>query len=195
MTENELGRELYYGETSCLNKHDLTGANGLIVGEDAELGEAKLCRTCRGIGNRSYGSEWRNGRGQVFVFLPDHPHSRKDGFYPRAKVVMEEKEGRLLDPQERVLHLNEQPDDDRPSNLKLFPSQHALAQYRSKKYQAKKKKLGGGWAALTPAQRAYQEQMARERELAREIAEKEAARERSNEALRKANEKRKKDKK
>lgn len=175
--------------THCDEGHSLTGANGLAVNEE---GNQKLCRTCRGIGNRSYGSEWRNARGQVFVFLPDHPHSRKDGFYPRAKVVMEEKVGRLLDPQERVLHWPKQsPDADEPSNLVLFPSQHALAQFLSQKYQAKKERLGGGWAALTPAQREYQERMALERQIAAENAAKDAARERSNEALRKANERRK----
>jgi hypothetical protein len=155
--------------------HDITGANGLDLGTGV-----KICRACRGIANRSYGSEWRNARGQVFVFVPDHPRSRKDGFYPRAKLVMERELGRILDVEERVLHLEGGPANDDPPNLKLFNSAHEMAQWRSDQYQAEKERLGGGWAALTPAQREYQEQRAAETALERELKRKEEARERSN---------------
>ncbi len=43
-----------------------------------------------GLPKYSYGYEWTNGRGQVFVYLPDHPMSRADGFYARARFVIEE---------------------------------------------------------------------------------------------------------
>lgn len=168
-------------EKKCGDGHDLTGGNALALANS----DMVMCRLCRGVGNRSYGSEWRNQRGQVFVFVPDHPRSRKDGFYARSKLVMEKNEGRLLDQEERVLHYpDETPDNDAIENLLLFNSAHEMAQFRSKQYQALKESLGGGWAALTPAQREWQEQRAEEAALARENRRKEEARERSNANLR-----------
>jgi hypothetical protein len=38
----------------------------------------------------AYGVEWKNNRGVVHVQVPDHPNARADGFYVRARVIMEE---------------------------------------------------------------------------------------------------------
>jgi hypothetical protein len=96
--------------------------------------------------------EWKNHRGQVFVQKPKHPRRRKDGFVPRSVLVMEEMlkaglepgqsdadyamgiEPRNLLPEERVLHLDGVPGNDEPGNLMLFPSQKALAQWRSARF-------------------------------------------------------------
>lgn len=86
------------------------------------------------------GSEQKSQRGQIYVFLPDHPMSRSDGFVARSKLVMAEMIGRELTPEERVYHENETVDDDDPENLRLFPNQAALASYRSDK--RRKEKLG-----------------------------------------------------
>lgn len=96
------------------------------------------------------GYEWRNHRGQWFVQRSSHPHARGDGFVARSHIVIEllmEDEmglppgcshedyalGRkgLLDPKERVYHLDLNPDNDDPENLLLFPNQRALVHYIS----------------------------------------------------------------
>lgn len=141
----------------------------------------------------SYGYEWTNARGQVFVMLPDHPRARADGFYPRSRYNMEGVVGRILLPAERVYHLDEDPGNDSVTeydeglrarlreldpaglvdtagNLVLFASQKDLAQYRSREYHKRKADLGGGYAALTPGQRDYQLMRAEEVQLSKEQA-------------------------
>lgn len=180
------------GEELCKEGHPLTGANGLRLPENPETGETLgwMCRKCRMIAQRSYGTEWKNGRGQIYVFVPDHPMSRKDGFYARARLVMENELGRLLDPDERVLHKAEgQPENDSLENLKLFNSQHELAQYRAEQFQDKKEKVGL-WAALTPKQREAMLVKQQEAENNRRLAREEAAEKARLDALRKANERR-----
>jgi hypothetical protein len=161
---------------------------------------------------RAIGSEWKNPRGQVFVCVPDHPNSRSDGLYPRARLAMEAEEGRFLLPAERVLHLDGDAGNDNTSNtdateldeitadclarsdftatwgnLVLFPDQKALAQFRSAVYQARKAeglKHGDAYAALTPAQRAYQEQRREELLVEQRARDAEAAEQRRLTALR-----------
>jgi hypothetical protein len=121
---------------SCHKGHDLVGANGLRL-PDGQV----MCRKCRGVGNRSYGYESHNERGQVWVFVPDHPRSRKDGFYARARLVAERDIGRVLEPGERVYHENEAPGDDRPENLRVFASQAELASHRALRSQPGKERI------------------------------------------------------
>lgn len=124
---DDVSREVYPADArECRAGHALAGGNRLAIGESLAM-----CRKCRRVGNRSYGAEWRNGRGQVFVFLPDHPRSRRDGFYPRSKLVMEHQVGRLLDAEERVYHVDEDAGNDDPDNLMLFATAHDMATHRS----------------------------------------------------------------
>lgn len=73
--------------------------------------------------------EWRSSRGQIYVQRPNHPNARKDGYVARSKLVMEELEGRFLLPEERVLHIDLNPENDDPDNLLLFDNQQALVHY------------------------------------------------------------------
>lgn len=174
------------GTEACPSGHDLTSAAGLTF-DDGTI----TCRKCEGLANRSYKTEWTNHRGQVFVFLPDHPYSRKDGFYPRAKLAMELHLGRFLDPEEKVYHVDETADNDDPENLIVFPNMHALQQHRTKIYHEKKQRAisetGDKWGALTPAQREHMENLKRERDLERELKAREEAEQRSRAALQRAN--------
>jgi hypothetical protein len=119
----------------------------------------------------SPGTHWTNHRGQVFVSIPTHPMARADGLYPRARLAMEAKIGRILRVAERVYHVDNDPANDDPNNLWLFPDQRELAQDRSLRYHELKASLGGGLAALTPAQRQHQLNMAEERLIIREARE------------------------
>lgn len=128
-----------------------------------------------GYPSYSYGYERTNGRGQVFVFLPDHPLARADGFYPRSRFIMEEQLNaqkvlpwngktspagkgplafveedllpadkttrlgpRLIANTERIYHLDNDPNNDDPFNLLLFPNHKEMMQFRSREYHSTK---------------------------------------------------------
>lgn len=96
--------------------------------------------------------EWKNARGQWFVQTKTHPLARKDGFVARSKLVMEamlaaglergqshedyalNDEPRHLRREERVLHVDGDPGNDDPENLKLFKNQGDLMKVLSDAY-------------------------------------------------------------
>lgn len=56
--------------------------------------------------------------GRVLLYRPDHPHPNLSGLYVfRYRLVMEEKLGRFLSPDEIVHHRNGVVNDDVPNNL------------------------------------------------------------------------------
>lgn len=67
---------------------------------------------------------WNGGRfthrtGYVYRYAPDHPHANGRGYVFEHRLVLEEKLGRLLQPEEKVHHRNHIRDDNRPENLEL----------------------------------------------------------------------------
>jgi hypothetical protein len=83
------------------------------------------------IGKRgSKAIRWNGGRanrkGYIEVFCPDHPslEGTTRQYVRRARLVMEDKLGRLLEPWEQVHHINGIKDDDRPDNLELWQVSH-----------------------------------------------------------------------
>jgi hypothetical protein len=69
---------------------------------------------------------WRGGRiligGYVYVYSPTHENATKDGYVAEHRLVMEHYLGRLLTKDEVVHHLNENVQDNRLENLKLYSS-------------------------------------------------------------------------
>jgi DNA-binding CsgD family transcriptional regulator len=68
---------------------------------------------------------WRGGRlidqdGYVLVKAKDHPNADRHGYVRLHRLVMEEKLGRLLDPQEVVHHVDGDRQNNEPENLVLF---------------------------------------------------------------------------
>jgi IS30 family transposase len=83
---------------------------------------------------------WRGGRmvdkdGYVLIYQPTHPHASRHGYVREHRLVMEKHLRRYLDPKEVVHHKNEIRDDNRLSNLELFPSNgdHLRAELTGKK--------------------------------------------------------------
>lgn len=59
--------------------------------------------------------------GRVMVYCPNHPNNKKNGIYiRRAHLIMEARIGRSLRNGEVVHHKNNDPSDDRLSNLQLM---------------------------------------------------------------------------
>ena len=72
-------------------------------------------------------SHWKGGRhvdkdGYVLLKRPDHPDADCHGYIREHRLVMEQKIGRRLLPEEVPHHLNDDHADNRPDNLELYPS-------------------------------------------------------------------------
>jgi hypothetical protein len=68
---------------------------------------------------------WNGGRrinhqGYVLVYCPNHPYADRQGLVREHRLVMERHLGRYLWPEEVVHHENDNPQDNRIENLKIF---------------------------------------------------------------------------
>ena len=68
------------------------------------------------------GGKYKNVRGYVFIYKPDHPNANCRGYVKRANLVMEKHLGRYLIPPELVHH-KKALDNDRIEHLQLFSNQ------------------------------------------------------------------------
>lgn len=99
-------------------------ARGYVAGEPLRFLPGHQLRGRNGkVTSRWRGGRWTHKAGYVYVYRPDHPHKNAHGYVYEHRVVMEEKLGRLLTPDERVHHINNVKDDNRPENLELFATQ------------------------------------------------------------------------
>lgn len=84
-------------------------------------------------------SQWKGGRiilnGYVFVYCPQHPISPKarKKYVQEHRLVMEKHLGRYLRKSEVVHHINGKRNDNRLSNLMLFPNEKAHREYHRDK--------------------------------------------------------------
>lgn len=86
---------------------------------------AKRCRSCAAKLRMSGSNNpnWRGGvrlcRGRARIWDPDNPMAMADGAVMRARLVMADKVGRPLESGELVHHINGDPLDDCPENLRI----------------------------------------------------------------------------
>jgi hypothetical protein len=89
-------------------------------------------------------SQWKGGRrqllsGYILIYFPAHPYCDQDGYVLEHRLVMENKLGRYLKPNEIVHHINGILDDNRIENLELFDnhSEHISIHAKRRKRNGK----------------------------------------------------------
>lgn len=69
-------------------------------------------------------ARWKGGRrlcmGYWIIYKPKHPYATKQGYVMEHRLVMENKLGRYLKPEELVHHVNHVKTDNRPENLEIY---------------------------------------------------------------------------
>lgn len=95
-----------------------------------EASKEKLSATLVGAKQGEENPHWKGGRykdrwSYIWVLQPDHPYATKAGYVREHRLVLEQKLGRFLTPEETPHHINGIKDDNRPENLELYPSHSA----------------------------------------------------------------------
>jgi len=71
---------------------------------------------------------WKGGRnkhkdGYIYILKPEHPLADKKGYIFEHRLIMEQMLRRYLKKEERVHHINNIHNDNRPENLMYFPNE------------------------------------------------------------------------
>lgn len=104
---------------------DRLGQNQKVVNKVAKKNGFQLRRTGPKSGSEHPG--WKGGRttdkgGYTLVYMPDHPRSNSNGYIREHRLVMEQVLGRPLLPTEVVRHIDDNPSNNSPDNLRLYQS-------------------------------------------------------------------------
>lgn len=80
---------------------------------------------------------WKGGRhpdssGYILTLKPDHHLADVNGYVLEHRLVMEQKIGRYLQPEEIVHHINQIRIDNHPENLLLFPNNKEHKKFHQK---------------------------------------------------------------
>jgi hypothetical protein len=81
------------------------------------------------------GGRYKNTAGYVFILSPEHPYANCDGYVREHRLVVEKSIGRIIEPYEKVHHINGIVDDNRVENLVLCKnsSEHHSYHFKYKK--------------------------------------------------------------
>jgi hypothetical protein len=73
-----------------------------------------------GVNNPSWkGGKYKN-EGYVYIFNPEHPLVKKNGYVAEHRLVLEKEIGRIITKTESIHHINKRRDDNRIENLMLL---------------------------------------------------------------------------
>lgn len=119
--------------TGFYDKHWLCkcscGKNTTVRQQSITSGHTKSCghligeysrNQPKGAGSPSWKGGKHLGDGYVFIYMPDHPRAKKNGYIREHTVVMEKKIGRYLLPHENVHHIDGNKTNNSPENLELW---------------------------------------------------------------------------
>jgi len=90
---------------------------------------------------------WKGGKsitgsGHILIKRPDHPFPDRQGYVLEHRLVMEKHLGRYLKRSEVVHHINDNPSDNRLSNLMLFPNNAAHSSFHRRQSPREKNSKG-----------------------------------------------------
>lgn len=100
------------------------GHEHTVLSSNLRSGSVRSCGQCLPR-NGENAKNWRGGRrkdskGYVIVYAKGHPNATKQGYIMEHRLVMSNRLGRALHPDENVHHINGVKDDNRPENLELW---------------------------------------------------------------------------
>ena len=105
------------------------GEKGWFKKGQVTWNKGKKCPEMQGSKN----SNWKGGKykanGYIFVYIPTHPFSNKQGYIFEHRRIMEDSLKRLLVKKENVHHINKIKSDNRIENLILFSSNRCHKKY------------------------------------------------------------------
>src|SRR3990167_6101212 len=82
-----------------------------------------------------------------YLYLPNHPKSKPNGYYAEHRYLFEQRLGRILNTNEIIHHINGGGLDNRLENLEILTcAEHAKKHYSSKRMiDGRKEKYKTGW--------------------------------------------------
>lgn len=120
--ESRNGRRWVMCLCDCGNKHEVRLSH-VRTGRTKSCG----CLLREWVTNQpklSDSKNWKGGirvdQGYVYIYRPDHPKSKSNGYVREHTIVMEEKLGRYLLPTENVHHKDGNKMNNKPDNLELW---------------------------------------------------------------------------
>lgn len=105
-----------------------------------ECARKKIGSEQRGSGNPMWKGNTKIRNGYAFIFTPEHPSAKYDGYVSEHHLIMEKYLGRFLDKSEVVHHKNGIKTDNRIENLEVMTNEeHTSLHHKGTKMSSEQK--------------------------------------------------------